>query len=94
MIIKLKTEYKDDYISRVAGENLRKKMVNSKNKITVDFENQIIASISFLDEGFAKLILEGWSKEKIKKNIEFKNIHPRDKDLIDKLIQNQIEELK
>ena len=92
MTIKLKKEFGEDFISRAAGERLRKIIVVANKKVTVDFEKQIIASVSFLDEAFAKLILEGWSHEQIEKTITFKNIHSKDLELIRKLIKDHIRE--
>lgn len=61
MNILIREFFKDDYISRQAGEKLRFMIVNaikSKKKLVLDFNDLIVASTSFFDEGFAKLVDE------------------------------------
>lgn len=80
----IQKEFQDDYVSREAGERLRKILVTAiqnQEEAIVDFENKAIASTSFFDEGIAKLSLEEIPSEKIKKFIHLKNIHPRDQEI-------------
>ena len=82
MLIKVATEFKDDFTTRQAGERLRNIILTSKEKIVVDFNQVIVASASFFDEAFAKLAHEGWSSEKINQQISIENIFSRDLDLL------------
>lgn len=82
--IVIQKAFQDDYVSREAGEKLRKMFVTAiqnQEEVIVDFGNKAIASTSFFDEGFAKLSLEKIPSEKIKKFIHLKNIHPRDQEI-------------
>lgn len=85
MKITIKTDFKEDYISREAGERLRKIILESVNKeepIEIDFQGIVVASTSFFDEAIAKLGEAGWDREKMKVWIQFKNLHPKDKELM------------
>lgn len=75
-------DFKNDFTTREAGEKLRKLIVQADEKVELDFINIKIASASFFDEGIAKLVLEGWSSEKVKEMISFKNIFSRDLELL------------
>ncbi|MEK6704548.1 MAG: DUF4325 domain-containing protein [Bdellovibrionota bacterium] len=65
--IKIKEEYKEDYITRAAGERLRTAILdarqNGEDCIWLDFGGVIIGSTSFFDEAIAKLGEEGWDSE-------------------------------
>jgi len=79
--ISIKDQFADDRITRVAGEKLRHVILEADGngeKIEIDFSDVVIASTSFLDEGIAKLALEGWSKEKIDEQVHLKKIHRLD----------------
>ncbi len=81
MKITIKKDFGDDWISRRAGERLRNTILeaSSRNKIVeIDFENMTIASTSFFDEGFAKLVDEGWNFNDLKAKIKFIDINERD----------------
>ncbi len=60
MKIHIKKDFKNDYISREAGEKLRQIILQSNEAIELNFQDIIIASASFLDEGIAKLIDENF----------------------------------
>lgn len=51
-------------------------------KIELDFNDIIIASTSFFDEGIAKLIDEGFDSEKLKSIVTITNINPNDKEVL------------
>lgn len=77
----------EEKMTRVGGEKLRKMILSLPLPVTLKFGSKPIASVSFLDEGLAKLIQEGWTKEKISTEIQLQNIHPRDLDLLKDLIR-------
>lgn len=90
--INIKKEFAGDWISREAGERLRKMIVErmGKNKkLEIDFSNVVIASTSFFDEGIAKLSEEGWTKEDLHSHIRFKNLHYKDRAVLDELCKNR-----
>ena len=80
----------EDRMTREGGEKLRKMILDSSLPLVLEFHSKAIASVSFLDEGIAKLILEGWSKEKIETHLKLSHIHPRDLSLIQDLIQARL----
>lgn len=90
--IDIKKEFAQDWISREAGERLRHLILQATKEgktVEIDFSGLIIASTSFLDEGLAKLIEEGWSTEEITSRVHCKNLHPRDREVLNKLIEKQ-----
>jgi hypothetical protein len=82
MKIVIGNEFKNDFTTRVAGERLRKMIVQSTDKVVLDFVNVKIASASFFDEGIAKLGEEGWNSKKIKETVSFENIFKKDMELL------------
>ena len=91
--VNIKQEFADDFISREAGERLRNIILEAtKNDapVEIDFTGKIIASTSFFDEGFAKLIEHGWTKEKMFSLIKFKNIHKRDMQVLEDLFEKRL----
>lgn len=90
--IKIKEDYADDYISRRAGEFLREKIIATElegKQIEIDFSHTTVASISFFDEGFAKLVDFNWDGEKLKKNIILTNINLHDLKLLKKICHDR-----
>lgn len=90
----LKEAFKEDYISRAAGERLRNSIIAAEQKgesITLDFTGLVIASTSFFDEGFAKLVKLGWNQDKLFQVAQLKNIHPKDKILLEDIIRRRQE---
>ena len=84
----IKKDFKNDYISREAGEKLRLIILeNHKNNIVteLDFSGIIVASTSFFDESIAKLALEEWDKEQLNTFVVFKNINKLDMDVLNKI---------
>lgn len=81
MNILIRDFFKDDYITRQAGEKLRLIIVDSimkKEKLILDFNELIIASTSFFDEGFAKLVDEKISLEDFFNFIVLKDLNKND----------------
>lgn len=86
--IHIKSVFKDDYITRVAGEKLRNmilKSVSENKKVELDFTDLMVASTSFFDEAIAKLVDHGWNRDQLSENILFKNLHPKDKMVMEKM---------
>lgn len=91
-IIQIKKEFRNDYISREAGERLRRMILQvTKNKETVeiDFGGLLVASTSFFDEGFAKLAFEGWTQKNFDSHIRLKSLDPKDHGILKKLCLNR-----
>lgn len=86
--IVIATEFPDDRVSRDAGAKLRERILaaTAKEPLTLDFSGTIIASISFFDEGLAKLALDGWSREVFDAKLRFKNLHRRDHEVMERLL--------
>ena len=85
--IDIKKEFMGDWISREAGERLRNRIIEILSKyktVEIDFSNMMIASTSFFDEGIAKLSAEHQSQ------VHFKNLHARDKIVLDELCKNRM----
>lgn len=90
--INIKKDFSDDWISRKAGERLREMIVAAADEgktIEIDFENMMIASTSFFDEGFAKLADLGWTKDRLFSLISFKHLHNNDRLVLIRLCQNR-----
>ena len=85
MKIRMKEEFKNDWITREAGERLRKRLVrilSEKRPVVLDFEGLVVASTSFFDEGFAKLSEEKVAPEDFEALITLAHLHPRDRELL------------
>lgn len=88
--IRIKKDFKDDYITRAAGERVRffiEETAAQNDKIEIDFTGTVIASTSFFDEGFAKLALIGWDKKKLTRHVILKNLNPRDAQVMEKMCE-------
>jgi hypothetical protein len=85
MIILIKNIFKEDYISRQAGEKLRLMIVDAilkKTKLVLDFNELIIASTSFFDEGFAKLVDEKINLSDFFEYIVLKDLNKNDEKVL------------
>ncbi len=88
MKINLKTTCKKDTITRSEGEKINKKIVGAwrkEKKITVDFSNIQIASVSFIDEAFGKLAFK-YSLDEMREKMEFKNMDSYDRALLNDIM--------
>jgi hypothetical protein len=83
----------EERITREGGEKLRKQILRSTPPVSIDFKHKAIASVSFWDESIAKLLLEGWTEAQVAKNVVLTNVHPRDLEIIHKLIQARLRAL-
>ncbi len=76
--ITIKSDFKEDYITRPAGEKLRHMILSASEPLVIDFKGVTIGSTSFFDEAFAKLVLEGWDIGRFKKEVKIKDMNPFD----------------
>lgn len=90
----IKRMARTDTVSREHGRKIRKlieQLLKVKDKITIDFSNLSIASPSFIDEAFAKLLLK-YSLEELKEKLLFVNITDFDRALLNDLVHARIRE--
>jgi hypothetical protein len=83
-----------DTVSREHGRKIRKiiePLLKIKDKITIDFSNLSIASPSFIDEAFAKLMLK-YPLDGIKTKLSFVNMTDFDRALLNDLVRARIRE--
>ncbi len=88
--IEMKKAFRDDYISRAAGERLREIILEAfKNQETIelDFTGLIVASTSFFDEGIAKLAEAGWDSARLEKSVHFIQLNPGDRKVLAKMCE-------
>ncbi|MBS1959535.1 MAG: hypothetical protein JST80_08705 [Bdellovibrionales bacterium] len=78
----------EERMTRVGGEKLRL-MILKIHPVALEFAGRPIASVSFLDEGIAKLILEGWTAKDVEARLKFDRIHPRDLQIVRDLIKER-----
>jgi hypothetical protein len=84
-ICKKKTVTRDD------GEKINKILGENWNKIShfdVDFNNVLVASVSFIDEAFGKLALQH-TKENLQRKIKFENILDYDRALLNDILHSR-----
>lgn len=86
MKIIIKEKFKNDFTTRDAGENLRNIILNSNEKVTLDFLDLKIASASFFDEGIGKLSSHGWTQDDYNTKLEIINIFSKDYLLLKKIL--------
>lgn len=79
----------EDRMTRIGGEKLRALIVDGY-PVVLEFGGRPIASVSFLDEAIAKLVLEGWTEKDIKTRVKLDRIHARDLDIIQDLVKERI----
>jgi hypothetical protein len=83
-----------DTVSREHGRRIRKVIelyFKSKDRIVIDFSNLSIASPSFIDEAFAKLLLK-YSIDEVKQRLAFINMSDFDRALLNDLIIARLRE--
>lgn len=83
-----------DTVSREHGRKIRKileHLLKIKEKITIDFSNLSIASPSFIDEAFAKLMLK-YPLDEIRTKLSFVNMTEFDRALLNDLVRARIRE--
>ncbi|MBD3165179.1 DUF4325 domain-containing protein, partial [bacterium] len=67
------------------------KFWDSEQKIIVDFEDLIVASVSFIDEAFGQLAYT-YSLEDMKDKLAFININQEDRKLLNYIILSRFKE--
>ncbi|MBR6061005.1 MAG: STAS-like domain-containing protein [Spirochaetales bacterium] len=67
--------------------NVLEKYIESDQKVTVSFQNITLITSSFLNNAVG-LLLKNNTEEKIRELIEFKDLQPADKILMDHVIEN------
>jgi len=83
-----------DTVSREHGRKIRKvieSLLKVQDKIAIDFSNLSIASPSFIDEAFAKLLLK-YPLDEIRDKLSFANITEFDRALLNDLVHARIRE--
>jgi len=86
----------ENRISREDGLRLREwieKEWEKNDKLTFDFGNILIASVSFIDEAFAKLAFDH-SKDELVNKLKFENLRPFDRALLNDLVVARIREME
>jgi hypothetical protein len=81
-----------DTVSRDHGRKIRKiieRLLKIKDKITIDFSNLSIASPSFIDEAFAKLMLK-YPLDEIRAKPSFVNMTEFGRALLNDLVRARI----
>lgn len=92
MKLVIRDEFQKDYISRQAGERLRNLILSAlekDKKIELDFSGMIVGSVSFFDEGIAKLIDHEINSSKFKSNVKLTSIDSKDRNLLQSLCQKR-----
>lgn len=92
MKISIKKDFRDDAVTREAGEKLRKRIIDSLRagaRLELDFSECLIASTSFFDEGIAKLVDEGIQPDMIVRSLTITHLHPRDRELLEVLCKRR-----
>jgi len=88
MKIDLKKTCEKKTITRKDGEHIRFLITDSwgkEKKITIDFSNLLVASVSFIDEAFGKLAFD-FRKEELTQKLSFENIKEYDKALLNDIL--------
>lgn len=88
MELNLQDKCSKQTITRSDGEIIARVITESwekEEKIIIDFNNILIASVSFFDEAFGKLAFE-YSKEDLVKKISFINLQEYDRALVNDII--------
>jgi hypothetical protein len=84
-ICKKKTVTRDDgeKLNKILGEKW-----DEASSFDIDFNNVLVASVSFMDEAIGKLALK-YTKEDLKKKIKVKNILDYDRALLNDILQSR-----
>jgi len=88
MKIDLKKTCQKKTITRTDGakvKSLISKSWDKEKKILIDFNNILIASVSFIDEAFGKLAFD-YPKEDLRRKLSFENINDYDKALLNDIL--------
>ena len=75
-------------VSREDGKVLYKELIGALKEgleITLDFDNVLVASVSFMDEAFGRLALR-YSLDRLKRDLHIENIQEFDRALLNDII--------
>ncbi|MBW2051919.1 MAG: STAS-like domain-containing protein [Deltaproteobacteria bacterium] len=75
-------------VTRGDGEQVKRLVLEAwkkESKIIIDFSNILVASVSFFDEAFGKLVFEH-TKEKMQEKLSFENIEEYDRALLNDIL--------
>lgn len=84
-----------DLISRKSGEKIRNLVVSNWNspRITLDFKDRLVGSVSFFDEAFSLLIKKGGKDPaEVINKIELKGLRSEDRDLLNYVFATRVKE--
>ena len=87
--ISIERDFRDDWISRSAGERLRNRILSitaGESAVEVDFRGVTIGSTSFLDEGLAKLAHDGWDMARFQRSVIIVGMNRFDRSVLDRLL--------
>ena len=79
-------------VSREDGKVLYdkiRKLWKSSDQITIDFDNLVVASVSFMDEAFGHLALEH-PREELKRKLRFVGMNEYDRALLNDIILSRV----
>ena len=96
MKIDIKELSKKRTVTREEGEKIQKilnKAWNKEENFIIDFNNVLVASVSFLDEAFGQLALRH-TKEDLQKKLKFENIVDYDKALLNDILYSRLRQRK
>lgn len=88
MKINLKAVRGKQTVSREDGLVIANRLIKAMEKednIVIDFDNILIASVSFFDEAFGKLAFK-YPKDVLVKKLAFENIEPFDRALLNDIL--------
>lgn len=88
MIIYVQDTCNKKTITRKDGEQVKKIVVDAwekENEIIIDFNNILVASVSFFDEAFGKLAFDH-SIENLQEKLSFTNIEEYDRALLNDIL--------
>ncbi len=86
----IRETFRDDFISRAAGEKLRGLIIAADQNgegVEIDFSSIVVGSTSFFDEAIAKLSEEGWNLQKLRQRVVFRHLDPRDEKVLEQMCQ-------
>jgi hypothetical protein len=80
----------EERLTREGGEKLRLMIIDllrDHSSVILDFKSRPIASVSFWDEGIAKLLQNGFTEKDLKEKINLKNVISRDHEVIQRVCE-------
>lgn len=92
--IHIPTEFADDRVTRAAGERLRRLIMSradDSRPLEIDFDELVIASTSFFDEGFAKLAQEGWTRAHFESRLVLTAMNKFDRRVLERVLGERFE---